>query len=148
MAENAPPCHSLNKTSPGPRPLQLASSSVLSSRSNSPSRSSALRNSISDSSLGPPPFSSIKNARQQSSISYLPSNRDKDKSTSLLPSPLSPTGFSRGLALRNGNSPRAGSELEMEKGPRVAAGATRTLTLDLKQLKGRPPATLAEKYVA
>ena len=121
MAESTPPCHSLNKTSPGPCPLQLASSSVLSL----PSHSSALHNSISNSPPGPPPFSSIKNDRQQSSISYLPSNRDKDKSTSLPPSPLSPTGFSRGLALRNANSAGVGSELEIEQGAMRRLGEMR-----------------------
>ena len=59
-----------------------------------------------------------------------------------LVSPLSPTGLSRGMALRNGSSAAAGSasvEREMEQNPRT--------TMDsLKQLKGRPT-TLAEKYV-
>ena len=130
--------HSLNITSPGPRPLQLASGSVLSS----PSRSPAFHNSSVDSPPGP--LSSfdvssvkVKNGRRQSSISYLPSSRDRDRHVS----PLSPTGFSRGKALRNGSSATAGSAgvaREMEENPRT--------TMDvLKQLKG--PTTLAEKYV-
>jgi hypothetical protein len=155
MTENAPPPfsisqastkskrHSLNIISPGPRPLQLASGSVLSSPSHSPSRLPALHNNSSshDSPRGPlSPFgaaSSVKNGRRQSSISYLPLSRDKDRHMSLV-SPLSPTGFSRGTALRNGSSAAgcAGVEREMEQNPRAA----------LKQLKERP-AILAEKYV-
>ena len=152
MVEDAPPPfstfqkskrHSLNITSPGPRPLQLASGSVLSSPSRSPSRSPAFHNSSVD--LAPPgtlsPFDvssvKVKNGRRQSSISYLPSSRDRDRHVS----PLSPTGFSRGKALRNGSSATAGSAgvaREMEENPRT--------TMDvLKQLKG--PTTLAEKYV-
>jgi hypothetical protein len=155
MAENAPPPtsqtstkfkrHSLNIISPGPRPLQLASGSVLSSPSRSPSRSPALHNSSADSPPGPlTPFGAscvkVKNGRRQSSISYLPSSRDKDGHMSLV-SPLSPTGFSRGMALRNGSTApgSAGVERETEQNPRT--------TMDvLKQLKGRPT-TLAEKYV-
>lgn len=90
---------------------------------------------------------SVKNSRRQSSISYLPSKRDQNRPTSL--SPLSPTVFSRGLALRNGNSAAVEGAGEMGQGSKLAIDATGTITLDtLKQLKGRPPATLAEKYVA
>ncbi|KAF8804489.1 hypothetical protein BYT27DRAFT_7258962 [Phlegmacium glaucopus] len=166
MAENAPPPflktqessklkrNSLN-ISPGPRPLHLASGSVLSSPSHSPPRSSALHNSNANSpvlgkshystgSLSPIGASSVKNGRRQSSISYLPSNRDKD---SLL-SPLSPTRASRGKALTSSNSAAPGSPgVEMEEGSRVTIGPTKEVTLDaLKDLKRRPPATLAEKH--
>jgi hypothetical protein len=153
MAENTPPPfspsqkskrHSLNIISPGPRPLQLASGSVLSSPLRSPSRSSAFHNSSVDSPPGPlSPFDAssvkVKNGRRQSSISYFPSSRDKDRHMGLV-SPLSPTG----LALRNGSSATAGSAgvgREIEQNPRT------TMDVDvLKQLKGRPT-TLAEKYV-
>lgn len=138
---------SLNTLSPGPRPLQLASGSVLSSPSLSPSRSSALHNSSADSPPGP--LSSfgassvvkIKNGRRQSSILYLPSSRDKDQHMSLV-SPISPTGFSRGMGLRNGSSSApvcAGVEREVDQNPRPSMDSS-------KQLKGRP-ITLAEKYV-
>ena len=137
--------HSLNIISPGPRPLQLVPGSVLSSPSNSASRSPALHDICTDSPSGPlSPFSasSVRNGRRQSSISYFPANRNKDGPTSLLQSPLSPTGFSR-------NSAAAGSGHEMERGSRVVIGATSAVTLDaLKQLNGRSPATLVEKYVA
>jgi hypothetical protein len=133
--------HSLNIIYPGPRPLQLSSSSVLSSASRSP----ALHNSSTDSPTGPlSPFgaSSVKNGRRQSSITYLPSS-DKDRHTSLV-SPLSPTGFSRGMTLRNGSSSAAGRAVngvkrEVQQNPRTSMDS-------LKQLEGRP-ATLAEKYV-
>jgi hypothetical protein len=162
MTENAPPLpfstspastkskrHSLNRISPGPRPLQLVSGSVLSSPSNSASRSPALHHLCTDSPSGPLSPVSASSSRRQSSISYLPANRDKDRPTSLLQSPLSPTGFPRGLALRNGNFAAAGSGHEMERDSRVVIGATSAVTLDvLKQLNGRPPATLVEKYVA
>ena len=144
--------HSLSIISPGPRPLHLISGSVLSSPSYSPSRMPALHNSSTDfpvsetsqhraGPLSPLGASSVKNGRRQSSISYLPSSRDKDRPVSLL-SPLSPSGFSRGMALTSGSSAaaRVGSpnvELEMEQG--------RLHTL--KGLKERPPATLVEKYV-
>ena len=164
MAENVPPPfstsqastkskrHSLNIISPGPRPLHLASGSVLSSPPHSPSRSPALHNPSADSPvlrahyctgpLSPGGARSVKNGRRQSSISYLPSNRDKD---SRLP-PLSPPGFSRRIALTKRNSAAAGSPgVETEES---STGATNAVTLDaLKQLKGRPPATLVEKYV-
>ena len=79
--------------------------------------------------------------RRQSSISYIPSNRDKD---SLL-SPMSPTEF--WIALTSSNPTAAGRlGIEMEEGSKEATSA---VTLDtLKQLKGRPPATLVEQYVA
>jgi hypothetical protein len=52
------------------------------------------------------------------------------------------------MAVRNGNFAAAGSAGEMEKALRVAFGATNAVTLDAStQLKGRLPATLAEKYV-
>lgn len=160
MVESSPPLfstsqlstkskrHSLNIIYPGPRPLQLASGSVLSSPSRSPSRSPALHTSSADSPPGPlSPLGAssveVKNGRRQSSISYLPSSRNKDRHTSLV-SPLSPTGFSRGMmALRNGSSAGAGSagvEREVEQNPIM------TSVDSLKQLKGRPT-TLAEKYV-
>lgn len=152
MVENAPPPfstsqastkskrHSLNITSPGPRPLQLASGSVLSSPSRSPSRSPALHSSSADSPPGPlSPFGAssvkVKNSRRQSSISYLPSSKDRHMSPV---SPLSPTGFSRGMSLRNGNSAAAGSA-GVEQNPRSTMDA-------FKQSKGNPT-TLAEKYV-
>lgn len=160
MAENTPPPfsaseastkfkrQSLNILSPGPRPLQLASGSVLSSPSFSPSRSPAFHNSSANSPPGP--LSSfgassvvkIKNGRRQSSILYLPSSRDKDQHTSLV-SPLSPTGFSRGMALRNGSTSAAicaDVEREVDQNPRSSVDSS-------KQLKGRP-FTLAEKYVS
>ena len=147
--------HSLNIISPGPRPLHLASGSILSSPSRSPSRSPALHNCNADSPVPTPSLfraSSVRNERRQSSISYLPSNKDRDRPMSLV-SPLSPTRFSRGIDSRNGNSAAAGSPgvgLDMEEGPRatIGIGATSPITLDvLKQLKERPPATLTEKYV-
>ena len=160
MAENAPSLfstshasttgkskrHSLNIISPGPRPLQLASGSVLSS----PSRSPAALNHSTSADSSPGPLSSfgatssgkVKNGRRQSSISYLPSGRDKDRRMSLV-SPLSPTGFSRGMASKNGSSAAAGNagiDREMEQNSRTSMDA-------LKQLKGRP-VTLTEKYVS
>ena len=159
MVENAPPFstsqtstkskrHSLNIISPGPRPLQLASGSVLSSPSYSPSRSPALHNSSADSPpgpLSPRPFGAsnlkFKNGHRQSSISYLPSGRDKDRHMGLV-SPLSPTGFSRGMALTNGSSAAvgiAGVERQVEQNPKTSMDS-------MKQLKGKP-ITLAEKYV-
>lgn len=149
--------HSLNIISPGPRPLHLASGSVLSSPSRSPSRSPALHNSNADSPVPTPSLfraSSVKDERRQSSISYLPSNKDRDKDRSMsLVSPLSSTRISRGIDLRDGNSAAVGSpgvELDMEEGSRATVGisAISPVTLDvLKELKARPPATLAEKYV-
>ena len=155
MVENAPPPfstshastkskrHSLNIiSSSGPRPLQLASGSVLSS----PSRSPAFHNSSAGSSPGPlSPFGAssvkVKNGRRQSSISYLPSSKDRDRHMGLV-SPLSPTGFTRGMASRNRSSTTAagsaGVEREKENSP---------TSMDvLKELNERPT-TLAEKYV-
>jgi len=143
--------HSLNL---GPRPLHLLpSGSVLSSSLHSPSRSSALHNASPNSPvsgashyctgpLSPVGANIVKHhIRRQSSISYIPSNRDKD---SLL-SPMSPTEF--WIALTSSNPTAAGRlGIEMEEGSKEATSA---VTLDtLKQLKGRPPATLVEQYVA
>ena len=169
MAENTPSSfsasrasakskrHSLNIISPGPRPLHLASGSLLSSPPRSPSRSQALPNSIADSPVsgtshyfnGPlSPLglgaSRVKHGRRQSSISYVSSNRDRDRPTTLL-SPSSPTEISKGKASMSSNSATAA----VEEGSRMTISGTRVITLDaLKQLKERPPATLAEKYVA
>ena len=94
--------------------------------------------------LSPLGASSVKNGRRQSSISYVSSNRDRDRPTTLL-SPLSPTEFSKGKASMSSNSATAAVEEES----RMTISGTRVITMDaLKQLKERPPATLAEKYVA
>lgn len=145
--------HSLNITSPGPRPLHLASGSVLSSPSASTSRYPVLHNFGADSPvlpLSPVGITNVKNGRRQSSISYIPSNRDKDRPTSLL-SPLASAGFPRHLASRNGNPTSAGSpgiELDIEHSSKVAIDTASAVTLDAsKLLKRRPPTTLAEKYV-